>query len=146
MENFEHKNTDTDTPNKDPTFPSSYHPLSLAGLICKAPARRSERITPYIINPDQTGFIKGRRSTSNTCRLISLTDYASSHHLKVIIVSQDEEKAFDRVNWKFLNAARHKFDLETPLYPGLEQHTAHRAFLLRPMIKLLQGSLYRQPL
>lgn len=50
----------------------------------------------------QTGFIKGRHSTSNTCRLINVTDYTNTHNLQAIVVLLDAEKAFDRVHWKFL--------------------------------------------
>lgn len=50
----------------------------------------------------QTGFIKGRHSTSNTCRLINVTDYTNTHSLQAMVVLLDAEKAFDRVHWKFL--------------------------------------------
>ena len=53
-------------PRKDPLLPSSYRPLSQINvdlkMICKALAKRIEKITPLIIHPDKTGFIKGRHS------------------------------------------------------------------------------------
>uniref|UniRef100_A0AAR2JRJ2 Reverse transcriptase domain-containing protein n=1 Tax=Pygocentrus nattereri TaxID=42514 RepID=A0AAR2JRJ2_PYGNA len=100
-------------PGKDPTLPSSYRPISLINvdlkIICKVLARRLEKITPYIIHSDQTGFIKGRHSADNTRRLINIIDYCSINKLEKIVVSLDAEKAFDRVNWKFLLAVLHKF-------------------------------------
>ena len=70
-------------------------------IICKALARRFEKIKPNIMNPDQTGFIKGRHSTNNTQRLINLIDYYNRQNRDAIIASSDAEKAFDRVNWNF---------------------------------------------
>lgn len=51
-------------PLKDPTLPSSYHPIYLINtdlkIICKTLARTLELVTPHIIHPDQTGFVEGR--------------------------------------------------------------------------------------
>lgn len=78
-------------PEKDPTLPSSYRPISLINvdlkIISKALANRIEKITPHIIHPDQTGFIKGRHSTNNTRRLINLIDYCHHNKHKATITS-----------------------------------------------------------
>ncbi len=59
-------------PGKDPVLPTSYRPISLINvdtkIICKAISKRIEKITPLIIHYDQTGFIKGRHSSTNTRR------------------------------------------------------------------------------
>lgn len=100
-------------PNKDPTSPSSYRPISLINvdikIITKALAHRIEKVTPSIIHPDQTGFIKGRLSSNNTRRLFNLMHYSSTQKTKTIIVTLDAEKAFDRVNWKFLFSTLERF-------------------------------------
>uniref|UniRef100_A0A669EVM6 Reverse transcriptase domain-containing protein n=1 Tax=Oreochromis niloticus TaxID=8128 RepID=A0A669EVM6_ORENI len=100
-------------PGKDPVYPSSYRPISLINvdlkIICKALSKRLEKITPLLIHPDQTGFIKGRHSSTNTRRLLNLIDYSYSKNLETTIFSLDAEKAFDRVNWKFLFTTLNKF-------------------------------------
>lgn len=56
-------------PNKDPTLPSNYHPISLINvdikIIAKTLAHRIEKVTQSMIHPDQTGFLKGRLASNN---------------------------------------------------------------------------------
>ncbi len=104
-------------PGKDPVLPTSYRPISLINvdtkIICKAISKRIEKISPLIIHSDQTGYIKGRHSSTNTRRLLNLIDYSCNRNLQITILSLDAEKAFDRVNWNFLFATLHKFGLES---------------------------------
>ena len=55
---------------KTPYFHQATAPISLINvdlkIIYKALAKRLEKITPLIIHPDQTGFIKERHSFINT--------------------------------------------------------------------------------
>uniref|UniRef100_A0A672F570 Reverse transcriptase domain-containing protein n=1 Tax=Salarias fasciatus TaxID=181472 RepID=A0A672F570_SALFA len=100
-------------PNKDPTLPSSYRPISLLNvdikIITKALSHRLEKIIPSIIHPDQTGFIKGRHSANNTRRLFNIMHHSATHNHPTIITTLDAEKAFDRVNWSFLINTLNRF-------------------------------------
>ena len=59
---------------KDPLQCSSYRPISLLDhdykIITKLLARRLESILPTLINPDQSGFIKGRYAADNIRRTL----------------------------------------------------------------------------
>ncbi len=83
-------------PGKDPVLPTSYRPISLINvdtkIICKAISKRIEKITPLIIHYDQTGFIKGRHSSTNTRRLLNLIDYSCNRNLQITILSLDAGK------------------------------------------------------
>lgn len=95
-------------PNKDPIYPTSYHPLSLINTDLKiyhqniSYSTRTETVIPMIIRQDQTGFIKHISASDDTCRLFNLINLAQQKQTKTVIVSLDAEKAFDKVNWTFL--------------------------------------------
>lgn len=103
-------------PDKDPTLPSSYRPLSLINtnikIISKALASRSETIFPSIIHNNQTGFIQGRHSTNSVRRLLNLISMLQRSNTKAIVMLLDAEKAFDKVNRSSLFAILHKFCFE----------------------------------
>uniref|UniRef100_A0A3B1ID19 Reverse transcriptase domain-containing protein n=1 Tax=Astyanax mexicanus TaxID=7994 RepID=A0A3B1ID19_ASTMX len=99
-------------PNKDPTLPSSYRPLSLMNtdtkIISKALANRIQTVIHNLIHPDQTGFLQVRHSSTNMRRLLNIIDYTTHQKIPTAVVTLDAEKAFDRVNWKFLFTTLHK--------------------------------------
>lgn len=86
-------------PNKDPTLPSSYWPISLINvdtkIIAKALALRLEKVIPSIIHPDQTGFVKGRLASNTTRRLLNIMYHSTIQKNNTTIVTLDTEKAFD---------------------------------------------------
>lgn len=79
---------------------SSYRPTSLLNF-SKILARRLEKVLPSIINADQTGFITGRNSCNNMRRLLNVI-LSHQQKLSSMVISLDAEKAFDRVEWRFL--------------------------------------------
>ena len=56
-------------PKKGPTLPSNYRPISQLTEL--------KKVTPDIIHPDQTGFIKGKEESCNTHWLVDLIHYSS---------------------------------------------------------------------
>lgn len=56
-----------------------------------------------LINPEQTGFIPGRHSANNIRRALNLQSLARDYTHPSMLLSHDAEKAFDRVDWAYLN-------------------------------------------
>ena len=85
---------------------ASYRPIALLNadlkLLSKILALRLENFLPDIINPQQTGFIKGRNSSDNVRRLLNVIQYMHSHNESGLVLSLDSEKAFDRIQWPYL--------------------------------------------
>lgn len=71
-------------------------------MLSKLLARRLEDLLPTLINSDQTGFVRGRFSTSNVRRLLNIVPFTSQKKQKALAISLDAEKAFDRVECGYL--------------------------------------------
>lgn len=86
---------------KCPEECGSYRPISLLNvdtkIVAKILATRLESILPKIIDPDQTGFVKGRSSAHNIRRLFNIIQYSNQYANSGLVISLDAEKAFDRV-------------------------------------------------
>lgn len=99
--------------DKDPTFFSSYRPISLINhdikLLAKVLAKRLEIHLPLIISEDQTGFILDRHLSSNVHRLSNVVLTLSRSPKPEMVISLDAEKAFDRAEWDYLFIVLQKF-------------------------------------
>lgn len=97
--------------DKDPLLCSSYRSISLLNvdfkILSKVLGLRLQRVLPSIISLDQTGFMPGRQPSHNIRRLLDIIHSSNSE----VVVSLDAEKAFDRVEWKFLYDVISRFGL-----------------------------------
>ena len=92
--------------NKPQQYLKNWRPISLLNcdykIAAKAVATRMKRVLPDIINNDQTGFLKGRSIGENVRLLNSVISYAEQQNIPGMLLFIDFEKAFDTLEWKFL--------------------------------------------
>uniref|UniRef100_A0A8C5QIU9 Reverse transcriptase domain-containing protein n=1 Tax=Leptobrachium leishanense TaxID=445787 RepID=A0A8C5QIU9_9ANUR len=143
-------------PGKDPAVCPSYRPISLINVDMKIYAKiLANRIGHYIaevVHPDQVGFIPGREAPDNIRRALNLIQEAKTSGRSTLLLSLDAEKAFDRVDWKYLWATLTTFgirgDLLTAiqaLYAGPRAQVDTGGFLSAPF-SILNGTRQGCPL
>ena len=91
----------------------NWRPISLLNVdykICsKAFSMRLAKVLDCIVSPDQTCSVPGRSISSNLILLRDCLDYIERTGETGILLSLDQEKAFDRVNRSFLLALLEHF-------------------------------------
>lgn len=91
---------------KDPHNCSSYRPISLLNvdvkILAKVLALCLESVLPTIVSSDQTGFIKSRHLFFNIRHVFNILYTSPSSQHPEVFLALDAEKAFDRVEWKYL--------------------------------------------
>ena len=84
----------------------NWTPISLLNVdykICsKALSLRLAKVLQFIISPDQTCSVPGRKISSKLHALRDILDYIDRTNETGILLSLDQEKVFDRVNRVFL--------------------------------------------
>ncbi|KAL9965225.1 hypothetical protein ACROYT_G028996 [Oculina patagonica] len=99
--------------NKNAEYLKNWRPVSLLNVdykvATKTIALRMERILPSIIHPCQSGYVKGR-FIGESIRLIADTmDFTKINDIPGIAVFLDFEKAFDSIEWDFIQKCLESF-------------------------------------
>ena len=69
----------------------------------KALAARLQKVLSSVLHEDQTWWCSREIYFSNLNLVRDLIEYCNSKNLPLAIISLDQEKAFDKVNWNFLD-------------------------------------------
>ena len=92
----------------------NWRPISLLCVDYKigtrALAARLQKVLPSVLHEDQTCGVPGRSIFSNLYLIRDLIEYCSAKNLPLAIIGLDQEKAFDRVNWNFLDRVLQKMN------------------------------------
>ena len=99
---------------KDKTILENLRPISLLNvdykILTKTIAKRLEKVFPNIINIDQNGYVKGRYIGENIRLIQDVIHFTNLTNHKGIAIFLDFKKAFDSVEWSYLNAALELFN------------------------------------
>ena len=100
---------------QNPTSDSQYRPISLCNVVYKTMAKllvtRLRQILPKLISLCQSAFIPGRWIAENKVILHETLHIFKKRKVKdgMMAVKLDQQKIYDRVNWKFLKTLLDKF-------------------------------------
>ena len=84
-------------------------------IAAKAIANRFKTVLPKLINNDQTGFMKGRFIGENTRLIDGIIQYAAQHNTPGLLLFIDFEKAFDSLEWPFIQDTLRFFGFGPPI-------------------------------
>lgn len=90
----------------------NYRPISVLlaiyKLMAKVMANRMQDNLPFWIRPSQTGFVKNHCILDNVFLAYEAMEWARESKQDLILLMVDFMKAYDRVNWTFLQEAMRK--------------------------------------
>ena len=91
----------------------NWRPISLlnvdAKLASKVIAERMKRLLPGLIHHNQSGYIPGRNISENIRSILDIMEYTKVKKLPGLLLFIDFEKAFDSLEWDFLEKCLEKF-------------------------------------
>ena len=98
----------------DRTQLKNWRPLSLLNvdykIVSKVVATRIKQTLSQLINTDQAGYIKNRNIADCVRTIADVMFYTKQENIGGILMAVDFEKAFDSLNWKFLELTLKKFN------------------------------------
>ena len=134
----------------------NWRPISLLNVDYKLASRviagRLLKVIHLVVAKDQTCGAPGRFIGENVALLRDIVDYTTSSNVPAAILSLDQEKAFDRVDWGFMRATLRKMGFGPSFvcwvdlfYTGAESAVKVNGYL-SPFFSLSRGARQGCPL
>ncbi|GKB10976.1 RNA-directed DNA polymerase, eukaryota, reverse transcriptase zinc-binding domain protein [Tanacetum coccineum] len=91
----------------DPIHINDFRPISLIGcqykVIAKVLANRLLKVVHSVVSDVQTAYIKGRQIVDGPLMVNKIISCASKKKERLFVLKVDFEKAFNSLNWEFLD-------------------------------------------
>ena len=141
---------------KDLMFLKNWRPISLQNIDTKmlslVIAKRFQKVLPDLIGQDQNGFLKNRFIGYNIRTIIDAIDYLNKEEQEGFLAFIDFEKAFDKLDWKFIDKTLEAFNFGDYIrnwikimYANIESCTINNGYKSR-FFKILNGVRQGDPL
>ena len=92
--------------DKDKNYLKNWRPISLLNndykIATKAIALRLEKVLPTIVSSSQTGYVRGRYIGESIRMISDIMSFTKAKNIPGLAVFLDFEKAFDSIEWKYL--------------------------------------------
>ena len=115
--------------SKDKTILENLIPISLLSIyyniLYKVIANRIEKVLPTVINPYQTGHVKGRYIGENIRLIYDLIHYTDKPNQKGIAIFLDCRKAFDSLEWNCLLQTLQLFNFDYDIQNWMYKKWSH---------------------
>ena len=118
----------------------------------KALAAQLQKVLSSVLHEHQTCGVPGRSIVSNLNLIRDLIEYCNAKNLPLAIISLDQEKAFDRVNWNFLERVLQKMNFGPEfgqwirvIYSEMSSACLHSGFVT-PFFEISCGARQGDPL
>ena len=129
--------------DKNLSYLKNWRPISLLNtdykIATKALAMRLKKVLPNIINNAQTGYLQGRFIGENVRLISDILHYTADQNLEGIALFIDFEKAFDSLEWGYLDKVLNAFNFGNDfklwvrtLYNNISSCTINNGYASRP--------------
>ena len=121
----------------------NWRPISLLTvdykILSKAITNRLKPAMPLIIGEEQSCGVPHRNIHENLMVLRDTIDYVNWENLEAAVVSIDQEKAFDRINWEYMFCVMNKMNLPPTFLKWIE------LFYSKPNCRIILNNFIGSP-
>ena len=121
----------------------NWRPISLLNvdykILSRVLARRLSSVLSTLVHHDQTCCVPRRTIHDNTRLLQDVVDYCTLEGIPAALISLDQEKAFDRVEWSFLHGVLQQMNVGpvyrrwlSTLYTDISSRVIINGYVSRP--------------